>query len=145
MHEACDSQEQERRTQLEFDDESPDDDSAALVVSPFSSSDTDVLLPFKDERLCEKSRVREEACEFDLSLDAVEKREKETQDSRLIMEKESSSLKQLLNGTMMLVRPFLILKKSVAFKWLAPRTSWWKGMQESYEKFGHFMDMPQPR
>jgi len=59
--------------QLEIDDENPDDDSAALVVSPFSSSDTDsfdTLLPFEDDRLCERSVVQEEACEFDLSPNA---------------------------------------------------------------------------
>ena len=70
---ARDSQEQERRTQLEIDDENPDDDSAALVVSPFSSSDTDsfdALLPLEDERLCERSLVQEKALEFDLSPNA---------------------------------------------------------------------------
>jgi len=56
------------------------------------------------------------------------------------MEKQLSYLKQLLYCTMMLLRNFLIMKKSVAFEW---RASWWEGMQESYENFGRCMDMPQ--
>ena len=47
------------------------------------------------------------------------KKEKEI-DSLLTNGEKTSSLKQLLTFTMMLSRPILLLKKSVAFKWFVP-------------------------
>ena len=119
---ARDSQEQDpRRKRLEIDDENPDDGSTALIVSPISSSDTDsfdALLPFEDERLCERSLVQEDACNL-IFLRTMLKKEKEI-DSLLTNGERTSSLKQLLTFTMMLSRPILLLKKSVAFKWFVP-------------------------
>ena len=80
-------EEQERHTQLESGDENPDDDNAASVASLYSSSDADsfdTLLSFEDKILPERSLLQDEACEFDLSLDAVEKRENEMKFNRLI-------------------------------------------------------------